>query len=1304
MSDTEVLQKSSGSLSTWRLVRDALSTLATLQDNANDTSGSDAGPSHSEDAESLTVLGDTYIQRYKNLGSPEDLNDAIAAYTRALEVTPDGQPNMRIRVINYGSAIQCRFVKCGDAASASDFEIAIFSFTFAAEVTPDHDPDKARILSLLGSSILTRLQHLPGSFRVDDVDGAVAAHRRAVELTPDDDPERPCRFSQLGRTLTYRYQRLYFEHGAGTYLEDAVAAHRQAVELTHDGHREKTSRLSELAGALINRFQYTHDPEDLEDALGSTLRAILISPEGHIERPVWQYNVADYIHMRFMHSGKPKDLEDAVAEIRKALDITPEEHTIRPLELHRLGALLLNLFDIHGHATDLDDSIAAHHDAVRLTPDGDTEKFRRLSSLATSAFRRYERFGNPGDLDTAITGAQRATELLTRAWDQAWFHDSLGHYAWTRWERESREEDLETAISAYTEAVKYTIHDDADKPRKLSNLALALSCRFQRYGKLEDLEKRIEHARLAVDLSIDGDINKPWRLLVLGDALQSRYERLYELGDLEGAITAYRRASESIPDDHSDKPLWLSRLAVSLGSRFERLGSPEDLHTSLEIAHCVDALTPDEHAFKTHALTSLSSSLSRRFEYLGDPQDLQDAIIVQRRAVDATPDTDPAKPVRLSTLATLLHHRSDCIAESGNDLVAAQALHERAIELNPDQHPDNAWMFERSADCLRSLFEREKTHATFVAAIKRYDDAAGQTQGPIYSRFRSAEACVNLLSSYPDFSSPESLLSAYSRIMHILPDIIWFGHTVKRRLEEVARMGGLAGTAASAATAVGDVAHAVEWLEAGRALVWSHITNLSAPADELRETRPDLAAAVSDIQYRLAVAGLGVAFERPRETYPSEGDIHRAITVTPTSEGDRYRRLVVEYEGLVGEIRNCPGFEDFLRPKAFESLQSSLKHAAGPVVFLNVSSLCCNAVIVTSQTSKIIPLPSLTEENAQLLCARWLKGLRSYGVRQRATKSRALDAARGKDRITMLSRGVLEPLWRWAILPVLDALGIVTQSPSNEELPHIIWCPTGALLQLPLHAAGLYVAHDPMKSHSRTCLHDFAVSSYTPSLSALVRCLRGTRNEVAVPRVLVVAQPDTGRGLSPLPCVTEESDTIRRILPAEPNHTFLHRDEATVLSTFDVVNEHPWVHFACHGCQNPDDPTLSSFELHDGPLTLANLMTDRTADESELAFLSACQTATGDEKVPEESMHLAAGMLAIGFKGVVATMWSITDEDAPVIVEAYYTRLLELRASGTLAQGETGAARALHDAVGCLRERIGESAFERWAPFIHFGA
>ena len=42
--------------------------------------------------------------------------------------------------------------------------------------------------------------------------------------------------------------------------------------------------------------------------------------------------------------------------------------------------------------------------------------------------------------------------------------------------------------------------------------------------------------------------------------------------------------------------------------------------------------------------------------------------------------------------------------------------------------------------------------------------------------------------------------------------------------------------------------------------------------------------------------------------------------------------------------------------------------------------------------------------------------------------------------------------------------------------------------------------------------------------------------------------------------------------------------------------------------------------------------------------MNACHTAVGDKKVPEESVSLDAGMLAVGFEGVVATMWSFGEK------------------------------------------------------------
>jgi CHAT domain-containing protein len=267
---------------------------------------------------------------------------------------------------------------------------------------------------------------------------------------------------------------------------------------------------------------------------------------------------------------------------------------------------------------------------------------------------------------------------------------------------------------------------------------------------------------------------------------------------------------------------------------------------------------------------------------------------------------------------------------------------------------------------------------------------------------------------------------------------------------------------------------------------------------------------------------------------------------------------------------------------------------------------------------------------------------------------------------------------------------------ASDPLPRVVWCPTGPLTQLPLHAAGIY-----NQSGQRT--FDFVVSSYTPSLSAFLRgCVR-TEKQLLKPNVLIVTQPTTPHQ-SPLPGTTVEGIRLEEILSrSHIMSAAFNGDNACVENVRTALTDYHWIHLACHGFQNSIEPTQSAFVLHDGLLTLSALMST-VADKAELAFLSACQTATGDEKIPEESAHLAAGMLAVGFSGVVATMWSIEDADAPVVVEAYYKSLLLLRSMERANKAGTGAAHALHEAVKCLRQQVGESEFERWIPFVHYGA
>jgi CHAT domain-containing protein len=254
-------------------------------------------------------------------------------------------------------------------------------------------------------------------------------------------------------------------------------------------------------------------------------------------------------------------------------------------------------------------------------------------------------------------------------------------------------------------------------------------------------------------------------------------------------------------------------------------------------------------------------------------------------------------------------------------------------------------------------------------------------------------------------------------------------------------------------------------------------------------------------------------------------------------------------------------------------------------------------------------------------------------------------------------------------------------------LPHITWCPTGTLAFLPLHAAGIY-RHDGRSE----CIMDVAVSSYTPTLEALLRPSMCAVPSSGDPKILIVSQPETPNQ-RPIPGTEKEAAVIQSIFPQST--TLLNRDKGLISAVLEGMKTHSWVHLACHGIQDSLD---SAFLLEDGKLKLSTLML-QSIPHAEIAFLSACQTASGDEQLPEEAVHLAAGMLNVGYKSVIGTMWSISDLQATKVAEKFYAAMKEQITAGK----ELRPAYALHEATQHLRMTVGVDEFLQWIPFIHFG-
>ena len=252
--------------------------------------------------------------------------------------------------------------------------------------------------------------------------------------------------------------------------------------------------------------------------------------------------------------------------------------------------------------------------------------------------------------------------------------------------------------------------------------------------------------------------------------------------------------------------------------------------------------------------------------------------------------------------------------------------------------------------------------------------------------------------------------------------------------------------------------------------------------------------------------------------------------------------------------------------------------------------------------------------------------------------------------------------------------------------PHIWWCPTGPLAFLPIHAAGLYNQDGVGEKVS-----DYVVSSYTPTLTAILEQKRTMGDSF---HLLTVALPSTPYASS-LPCTKDEIGRIQS-LATGVSLVELMDETATVERVVNEMKASDWIHLACHGEQVIDNAMTSGLLLHDKKLELSEMIR-MSLPRADFAFLSACQTATGDESVAEESVHLASGMLFAGYRGLIATMWSINDKDAPQVAEDVYERILK---DGKPNRKE--AARALHEAVKRLRENSRGDLLS-WVPFIHMG-
>ncbi|KIM20447.1 hypothetical protein M408DRAFT_307726 [Serendipita vermifera MAFF 305830] len=878
--------------------------------------------------------------------------------------------------------------------------------------------------------------------------------------------------------------------------------------------------------------------------------------------------------------------------------------------------------------------------------------------------------GDIEDMKKAISLQQLAANLTPDGHvSKPTILNNLGSSARLRFERLGDIKDLEEAISLQQSALDLMPEGHDTKPTTLSNLGNSFELRFRRFWEIKDLEEAISFRQAAINLTPDGlniipegHPDKPTGLNNVGGAVQLRFERLGDVIDLENAISLLQAAVDLTPDGHPDKPSRLNNLGVAVQTRFERLGDVIDLENAISLLQAAGDLMPDGHPDKPSLLNNIGSAVQLRFERLGDVIDLENAISLLQAAVDLTPDGHLDKPSRLNNLGGAVQLRFERLRDV-IDLENAISFLQAAVDLTPDGHPDKPGFLSNLGDIFLCRFRVTNHPTDLQSAICSYSTSANSPCGPSIIRFRTAAAWARTSHLYGQYP-----LTAFECVMTLLPQVAWLGSSLRNQRAHLTEPGDVVRYAVAVAIELQEYETAVRWAEHGRSIIWQNLLSLRNPMDDLHKSHSELAIRLKHVSQQL------------QGSLYSHGDLEKSESDLLQDISNKASILAAERDKIVEQVRQLPGFEYFLKAKSFDTLAAAAYE--GPVAIINVSERRCDALVLIphdSQTPDVsivhIPLESFSHAMSEKLFREFNRLLSSAGVTRKSERESLVRDKEGS------FKSILHPIWLHVVKPILDGLAY---QPGNQS--RIWWCVTGPLAFLPIHAAGNYETDVVGEKIS-----DYVVSSYTPTLTAI---LDQSQPEVTEHfQILTVAQPSTPHA-PPLPETEREVNHVKDIA-GDLCVKNLINEEATAARVMQAMKESNWIHLACHGLKHESDPLKSGFLLHDRTLELSELIQE-PLPKADFAFLSSCCGNGRNPNFAKDLVPWTAGVLFLGFKGMIGTAWSIQDEDGPKVTKAVYERMLK---DGKPNRKE--AARALHEAVKELRESGAD--FLSWVPFIHIG-
>ncbi|MET9160993.1 CHAT domain-containing protein [Streptomyces parvulus] len=259
---------------------------------------------------------------------------------------------------------------------------------------------------------------------------------------------------------------------------------------------------------------------------------------------------------------------------------------------------------------------------------------------------------------------------------------------------------------------------------------------------------------------------------------------------------------------------------------------------------------------------------------------------------------------------------------------------------------------------------------------------------------------------------------------------------------------------------------------------------------------------------------------------------------------------------------------------------------------------------------------------------------------------------------------------RWAAFSEVLTSSWLAHVPPGET---VCFVPSGALLELPFALLRADNGH-LVDRNAVVCL---------PALSLLAYFDQARHTSPPVRAVVL------GDSLGDLPGARKEA---REIADRLDTTAFLG-PQVRQLVMEGALRGCNLLHVSGHARFDATDPERSGFVLADGSVFSARDALGNRLD-AELAVLSGCDSGRLDWAARDTLTGVSAGLLASGFRSIVATSWPIPDKPTRMLCRAFYTNLLD--EGMTLAQALRYAQMQLS-----AHRRFSEPYF--WGAFRVFG-